>query len=1204
MKSLSDGSWKLLGVRIFGSSDLRSVREMSSSEINRGPEEMQISGVLWKKAHRMGYMKRYMSVNRQNFVYFNKEGDSFPLGFIQVTGIIDIRDGSNEKRFEIISNGQSLKLQASTKKIADTWKAILRAIVKENDSRVQEMKFEGRRTGAVSPRWKKEFWKVDNRLQRIAIERNAGTTLLSQAALSLFKTALQKPRLMKKLLSDFNEDLKLLKVLVCVMLEKESHQDPYFPEEGTMESKPRISATFWTYKTSFMSDEPIEFCLNSEATSPVAQSNERACELRASVKGHRRSRTSSRNFQSFSLTNSERKQRQHSRSNSVHLSRFIADLAMEDNNPLNGAINNSDYTSQWYVKIRSKRSEMTLVDCVTSPNDSQLFEVYLTKIFREDYLVYVREALLFQKGKNIVGRPFNSEKELREAGSGLIDKYLDIEDVDSEEVEACQRALSSDEPSTAMDAWIDSCLKILATYYKFYRTDEFCLNLSQSDGPFRESKICDMIEKGEIDPATLIWNNEDDISLSRWIRASDCESFRESVDISQRGGQLSAVEIDHLYECLTSNQGPAQILAEGLRCESLAIRALCFRLLWLVLRAMHTSSNSTTILPEISFVDFLANLAEAAASKVQYYVVDDHFCLMAMIFNPCKMYSSDFDSGSTLLKPGRSVYNPGLWLAVCHNLHGTQVFPRLKCFQDIYYRLLTSKTASLSFLENRNWQMWVLPLFFDLGPSQENTNTSQMKKVVIGMICHLIFTTVNHRGCREFCHELRMMIAAALSVCSESSGYLVRTILSSLAFRFASEVTKWVEIDSSSPSPSSSSPPSSAQIEKYRCLQHFLRLTISLALGVSGEKLSVSGSLKTYRYLPKEASEWHESKRRNNKVGPSSPVHSRGKNRFSKTIKAKALRNRLSHSETARIHEGGQPCNDQQLLYMLKVYHFSQESEDHASENTRMSRRILSSQYVGERNTCMGVPCCENAKETEEARAEHLRLDHRNLGLSPSDIHRTLLRRLAEMRRSLERFNDTNHICQDEFFREDLMLKAFGYRWKIGLKAYVAIFTSIQKCFFLMKKQDDKLAAGSSPTGRHSRHDSACKRARHELTNMVTFVNDTIGFCQLLGQLWRLLTPEQIKALAIKFVSTSDSSKRRKIFRSWDKHKRNKSHTIKKFHEGKCKNKCSKRSYKVLIGKNDGMVQHENVSPKGPKSPRSPQNKLIISSSDSNLAAD
>jgi len=149
--------------------------------------------------------------------------------------------------------------------------------------------------------------------------------------------------------------------------------------------------------------------------------------------------------------------------------------------------------------------------------------------------------------------------------------------------------------------------------------------------------------------------------------------------------------------------------------------------------------------------------------------MDDHFSLMAMMTNPFHKYSSDFETKSALY-PGRDILNPSIWQLLFENLYGSNIFPRTKCLEDMYYRVATSQNCAMSLISIPRWQALILPIALDLPKTVENESIKKLTKYVIGVQTQLLWTTLETKAIADFARELRLATSLILAVCSELSG--------------------------------------------------------------------------------------------------------------------------------------------------------------------------------------------------------------------------------------------------------------------------------------------------------------------------------------------------------------------------------------------------------------------------------------------------
>eukprot|EP00954_Amorphochlora_amoebiformis_P010995 859081-Amorphochlora_amoeboformis.AAC.1 len=251
------------------------------SDLTGGASMLQVSGTLWKKGQRLGWVKRYMSMTTKQFTYYAKEGDSFPLFFMDTHDVNTVKEIEKHagRRFDVIANGQMLKLMAPNEQEAEMWIKSIRAIidtVKHSKFAVTKMQHMGNRRKLQIPLWKKNFWKENvagQEHQGYVKEAKFGQQKLSTSsgpAAGLYRMALKKPRLMKKLLTKYCDDVQLLELMINVLLN--------FEDKSARDSKTRKRERRGS-EGAIKPHEPVSFNL---ASSKSPQNSRRK---------HRRSRT-------------------------------------------------------------------------------------------------------------------------------------------------------------------------------------------------------------------------------------------------------------------------------------------------------------------------------------------------------------------------------------------------------------------------------------------------------------------------------------------------------------------------------------------------------------------------------------------------------------------------------------------------------------------------------------------------------------------------------------------------------------------------------------------------------------------------------------------------------------------------------------------------------------------------------------------------
>jgi len=215
----------LLTHHFSGTNDSKQMRIGVRSDLIGGPERLEIQGTLWKKGQRLGWSKRYMRVDNDTFTYYSKAADSFPLGYFSLGNVIDIIEDPKSKRsFDIICREQTFKLLAHSKDECEIWVDTIDAIMEHRRRKTLKSPTFSRRKIEV-PKWKKCFWQSsldDKASAENFMERR--DSLLAEGMSDLYREALGMPRLMKKLITTYNDDAKALKLLISVIISKVGHK--------------------------------------------------------------------------------------------------------------------------------------------------------------------------------------------------------------------------------------------------------------------------------------------------------------------------------------------------------------------------------------------------------------------------------------------------------------------------------------------------------------------------------------------------------------------------------------------------------------------------------------------------------------------------------------------------------------------------------------------------------------------------------------------------------------------------------------------------------------------------------------------------------------------------------------------------------------------------------------------------------------------
>jgi len=720
---------------------------------------------------------------------------------------------------------------------------------------------------------------------------------------------------------------------------------------------------------------------------------------------------------------------------------------------------------------------------------------------------FIKDEALVQFGKEIL---LNLKKELW------------FKAVDGLTIEKC---LDSSEPEKAFVYIIPIAKGIVEPLFKEYFTSPFYEKMKYSAGPFGELEMVGLLEKGEITGQTLVWN--DGSKPADWIEAKNVSSFEDVVNKTERISSLTESEMEQFYHVITLSKASLAIVTEGMQVHSAIIRSLCLRLLFLLIRATMMGLNSASQLTIGKYMtEFVQNVRANAGVLPIKQVMDDHFSYMVIMFNPCSKLAADFD-GKETLQPGREICNAALWMPMCYNLYGSNVFPRTKCLEDIYYRVLTHKRTAASFLQLPHWQTWILPLTFDIAPS-ESASLTKLMQYVVGMVSRLLWTILVTKDFEDFVREIRFTAATTMAVCADSSGSVFHQIMSSILSRFHTESPNWIKL------------PASEQYKYYKSFQHVMRLVISLGLNVSGTRFGTYDPMRTSKILPKELQEKHikkiemkeeeeeqfidEHPKSTQKDSIDRPnqgfdirVHTKSRPSGSSHTQSRPSRSEDSISQTPRTFAGKPQtvrldiCTDQELIYIQRVYQFCM-----SGSNDEVKRFISSA-------------CLPNAE------ISNLKLENMRFILNGTEIMGFYNDRLKEMKLSIEKYGESNFICNDAVLPAHVRIKAYGLRWREDLHEFILHLAKIESILIDIQYQDEKLVANGNQS---YNIDNRCKKMRAALYKQIHFLNDVQAFMSLMhSELWELLEPEQTRALSHKFAELKDSNKRRKIFNGWEKEK-------------------------------------------------------------------
>jgi len=1107
------------------------------SDLTGGPGFLHIAGTLWKKGQRMGYVKRYMSITTQQFTYYSKGGDSFPLGFMDTHDILLVKEVENKagRRFDVVANGQVLKLMAPSKEEAEMWVKTIRAIVdavKHSKFATSKLKRSDRRN-MIIPQWKKNFWDEheSKELTKKMLFRDAHKLSTSFGGIStLFKTSLERPRLLKKLLTWYDDDVKLLKLMIEILLKNENLQRPI---EDVLKAH-RIEG-----------DEDLRSDTKSHQTTQANMDKSRLIggkrnpRSKIKKKAHRRSRSGEKwtvpRFQKHIESSSEL----------VRSSKELVTFSKTDYEDEEKNVNFQKKrapTMWFYMDEKATLAPLiTLTEAMKSPEKIGLFKTYLKSHYQDGNIMFLCDAKKFEKLSEEKDTPV---EDLKREGQQIFEKYIKLDadisiDPAERERRKIRQTLQSADPRNAFGPVLSRIHALVEEQFAEYIESDFYEKISISKGPIEEGKLCQKIETGEVSGSTLVWKDGTKISL--WKKAESIPAFSDALFDKNNQGELTPDETRHLFDWIVTRDGAIQMLAEGVSSNISIVRGLSHRVLFLYFRACYGYDDANPIVLSQSFTKFVRKAKFILGDVMPINVVlQDHFFLMAMMFNEVSKFDCDFKEGKSL-KPGRIIWNYSLWQAVFDNLYGSDIYPRIKCLQDAYYHILTNKPCALALLTMPNWQSWFLPLAFDVPSKHQSASISKMKTYIIAMIVHLLWTCVEQKGFVAFAQELRMTIALTLSVCGDASGSLITEILSSTASRFHTDCQKWIKLDDGQ------------QVERYKCAYHLVRLIISMALNISGRRFGQHDHLRTHKILPKEFPERHHTRERRTNMASSHGTSAQnnlshvaehidtGRRDSGSSRRASfSLDPRSQASQGGDGSVGGGPtpkeaksiyvCNDQQLLYILKVYYHTRECEMRV-RSSRDGEGVNESSNFAEYQSPRAI---YNTLEVPDAYCE----EGMQFRMTAASVQGLLSHRLDELKKSIANFGDSDHIAGDDNFKGAAKLHTYNSPWHSSLKGYHDALTKLQTLLIDLKQQDLHLQ------GRHESLDQKpldpkTKRCRMEVLNLLSFVNDSVGFLDLMEKkLWKLLNVDQVRDLVSHFVEASDPIRRRKVFHGWEKERK------------------------------------------------------------------
>eukprot|EP00469_Lotharella_globosa_P007014 CAMPEP_0167784174 /NCGR_PEP_ID=MMETSP0111_2-20121227/7488_1 /TAXON_ID=91324 /ORGANISM="Lotharella globosa, Strain CCCM811" /LENGTH=1561 /DNA_ID=CAMNT_0007675211 /DNA_START=235 /DNA_END=4920 /DNA_ORIENTATION=+ len=1110
-----------------------------------------------------------MSVTIHQFTYYTRGGDSFPLGFMDTHDILMVKEvEKNDRRFDLIANGQVLKLMAPDASEAEVWIKTIKAIkdaVKYSKHAIQKLGATVNRRKVATPKWKKGFWqkevKTEWEIDDLELSGRLSNKLskIEGAAGSLFQYASEKKlwRLMKKLLVKYDDDIKLIKLIVRVLLNEEKPQQrPPSSLEGDEKSghgsrRPSQRDSKLPSRDSMGATTVTNYEVNHFFGSR-ARSNS----------AHRRSNTGVKWKSELAKTTTAAINRTLARSNS---SLLILDPPEADGKTSAPKLTPSKpKRNLWFYmdrKVPAQPLMKTLDECLKDNEQFDLFKTYLKTIYQDQNFIFLRDSANFKQGLNIEGKTLEGE-DLSAEGWRIFDKFIKHEadctvDPTEKERRKIRQILTSEDPRLAFEPVMVRVHDMIEEQFREYCESDFYLKISASSGPVDEHVLSQMVESGEVSGSTLVW--KDGAIASLWKKAETIDIFKEALFEKKNKGELSPDEVGHLFRWITqSGGGVLSLLDQGINSTITMIRSLSYRALLLTLRAqMGYDDTSEPHAIGKAFCEFVKQSRACRKEPIPInQVMEDHHTLIAIMFNPCNKFDCDFD-GSSSLKPGRYIYNATLWPAIFENLYGSNIYPRIKSLQDTYYKIISQKSSALALISVPSWQASFLPLAFDVPHRHQSASVGKMRTFIIAIIVQLLWTCVEHKQFEDFATEVRLTIGMTLSVCGDQSGSLVSEVLSATASRFHTDITKWIKLEEHD------------QMNRYKCLLHLIRLLISMGLSISGRRFGITDSLRTHKVLHKE---YHEKKhviksesKRGSAEGTSTTagalLNPSDEGSFSKRTSVEEDNPRIkrensgtaigrtgSHAEDHRrsktvatphsLTEEGRKnviCNDQDLLYMMKVYNHSQEHQ----MRTKSSSAHMDNMTGSHGQTVYSSPYLDpGSDDEEEDDGGSLRLENKRFVLSAHDIIKAYNKRLNELKTSIEKFGDSDHICADSRYKTHVQLQAYNTTWHLSLKGYIDALSKIQMLLLQLKAQDDQLAQREDANEKIQIGHS-CRRARDNVIAQLSFVNDTVGFLDLMDKkLWKLLNMKQVRDLVHHFVETADPIRRRKVFHGWEKEKK------------------------------------------------------------------
>ncbi len=1019
---------------------------------------------------------------------------------------------------------------------ADTWVKTIRAItdaVQHNKFAKKTTTQTGRRNKLPTPAWKKKFWDEKEiglgAISEPTTEKKHVKKKLSAGATDgLFKAALGKPKLMKKLLTLYDNDVKILKLLIKVLLTKEVEQT-----HSSISEEPGTSETKKTKKElSLLNQTPTVFEISPTSSFGESKGTIQNFKVQSVKFPKNKHRRVTSNWADTARGGQKRRAVPIlSRSNSGMLHVNAKALKKKPKNLLERKSRLCDLFRKpvdkfWYYQDGSKKSvEAPQFEFVLkTPAVLNIFKEYLSVLYQDGGLLFVCDVDELEKGVDPDGNSLN-QSDLMKKADRIFNKYVssraEIPLTSDEGIRKRIRSNISKDPTNAFAELKNEIVSDVKEQYAEFSKSNFYKKISTSVGPILEHKLALLFEEEKIKDDTTVWKVGTKISL--WRSAQKVDVFKDAMCDRSFRGELTKQENDIIFRWLkTPGNKSTFLMFKGLESEQMNVRSLACRAIWLVLRAREGYNKAKQSYLSKTFIDFFTAARKHSATPISQ-VMENHSILQAMLFNPCTNFANDFGPEKAMLQPTANVYNAALWPAIFVNLNNTNLYPRVRCLQDTYFHLVKKNNASSTLLKIRNWHTWLLPLALDTSSQALSTGDTikKLHQYITGMVSSMLWDLVKNESFDVFVKQIRNIVASTIALCADNSFQFTIGILSAMVSRFHNTSKKWHSLEEKD------------HKKRILCFHHLSRLSLAMALNISSNRWAVRDTLKTNRCLPKETNEKHHKVKEVKYGEVDNEQQSLDKPRPSVTGRTSVSRSRDKRVSIYTQYDiGDDIATDQEIIYLLRVLqHSKEQAMRNGGESSTKKVGLISSinlnQYYVSQHSMANLTMAEREKAL-------LRLENQRFDLTSEVVIDILGKRKQDFKESLSKFRDSKHICANEIFKTAIELTPYNLAWKESLHEYLDLLHKIQNLLIEIRHQNEDHEKNGMVPFTHE-----IKKLRLKLQDSLTFVNDSVGFLDLMhNRLWALLESKQVEELVHEFAYVSDPAKRKKVFKGWEKEKK------------------------------------------------------------------